>query len=105
VIAQSNGSLNHLAASWQTISPNVDLYRYAIGTTPEARTLVGWTYLAATSIVHGDSQPGARPDLLCHRAGAQHQRALEFRQRERCCASGETPTAVDFRIFLPAINR
>ena len=55
VTAQTNGNLNHLAASWQTDSPNnIDQYRYAIGTSPSARNVVGWTYLANTSMARSD---------------------------------------------------
>jgi len=54
VTAQTNGSLNHLAAIWHTGSPNIDQYRYAIGTTPGARNVVGWTYLAGTSVSRTD---------------------------------------------------
>lgn len=54
VTAQTDGALNHLAASWQNSSPNVDQYRYAIGTTPGARNVVGWTYLAGTSFTRSD---------------------------------------------------
>ena len=54
VTAQTNGSLNHLVASWQTSSPNIDQYRYAIGTTPGARNVVGWTYLVGTGLSRND---------------------------------------------------
>jgi hypothetical protein len=54
VTAQTNGALNHLAASWQNSSLNVDQYRYAIGTSPGARNVVGWTYLAGTSFARSD---------------------------------------------------
>lgn len=54
VVAQTNGSLNHLAASWQATSPHIDQYRYAIGTTPGTRDVVGWTYVAGTSFERND---------------------------------------------------
>jgi hypothetical protein len=54
VAAQTTGSLNHLTASWQANSPNIDQYRYAIGTTPGARDVVGWTYLAGTNFTRTD---------------------------------------------------
>lgn len=54
VAAQTNGTLSHLSASWQSNSPNVDQYRYAIGTTPGGRNIVGWTYLAGTSFTRTD---------------------------------------------------
>ena len=44
VTAQTTGSLGNLSAAWQSSSPNIDQYRYAIGTTPGARNVVGWTY-------------------------------------------------------------
>ena len=51
VQAQTSGSLSNLSAAWQNSSPNVDQYRYAIGTSLGARDIVGWTYLAAASFV------------------------------------------------------
>jgi len=54
VAAQTSGALNHLAASWQASSPSIDQYRYAIGKTPGARDVVGWTYLAGTSFTRTD---------------------------------------------------
>jgi hypothetical protein len=56
VSASSNGSLSHLAASWPPGSANVDQYRYAVGTAPNARNVVGWTYLTATSFTRNDLQ-------------------------------------------------
>jgi subtilisin family serine protease len=54
VVAQTDGSLTQLAASWQANSPNLDQYRYGIGTTPGGRDVVGWTYLTGTSFTRGD---------------------------------------------------
>ena len=54
VAAQTTGSLANLSAAWQTSSPNIDQYRYAIGTTPGARNVVGWTYLAGASFIRND---------------------------------------------------
>ena len=54
VTAQTTGSLGNLSAAWQSSSPNIDQYRYAIGTTPGARNVVGWTYLAGTSVTRND---------------------------------------------------
>ncbi|HRA66224.1 MAG TPA: S8 family serine peptidase, partial [Caldilinea sp.] len=54
VAASTDGSLRQLSASWQANSPHIDQYRYAIGTTPGARNVVGWTYLTATSFMRSD---------------------------------------------------
>lgn len=54
VTALTDGTLNNISATWRTSTPHVDEYRYAIGTTPGARNLVGWTYLAATSFARSD---------------------------------------------------
>ena len=105
VTAQSTGSLNHLAASWQTLSPNVDLYRYAIGTTPGARTLVGWTYLAATSMVRGDLNLVQGQTYYVTVQARNTSGLWSSDSVSAAVLAGETPTAVNFRIFLPAINR
>ncbi len=54
VTARTSGSLSSISASWQSRSPNIDQYRYAIGTTPGARDVVGWTYVAGTSFERND---------------------------------------------------
>ena len=54
VVAQNNASLTTISANWQSSSPNIDQYRYAIGTTAGARNVVGWTYLTSNSIVRSD---------------------------------------------------
>ncbi len=43
--------LTSLSASWAPNGTGVTQYRYAIGTTPGARNVVGWTYTTATSII------------------------------------------------------
>lgn len=54
VRAQTDGSLSNLSAAWQNGSPNLDQYRYAIGTAPDRRDVVGWTHLAANSFTRND---------------------------------------------------
>jgi len=54
VTAQTDGTLANLSASWQNTSPNIDQYRYAIGTFPGGRDVVGWTYLAGTSMARNN---------------------------------------------------
>jgi hypothetical protein len=54
VRVSSSGSLTTLSASWQSGGSQIDQYRYAIGTTPNARDVVGWTYLAGTSFTRQD---------------------------------------------------
>jgi len=54
VAVRTSGSLSSISASWQAASPNIDQYRYAIGTTPGARDVVGWTYVAGTSFERND---------------------------------------------------
>ena len=103
VTAQTNGNLNHLAASWQTDSPNnIDQYRYAIGTSPSARNVVGWTYLASTSM--------ARSDLNLVRGQAYYV-TVQARNASGLWSIDSVGTPVlagetsGFRIFLPTINR
>lgn len=54
VTAENNGTLTTISARWRTDSPEIDYYRYAIGTTPGARNVVGWTYLTTNSMVRSD---------------------------------------------------
>ncbi len=54
VAAENNGTLTTISASWRTDSSDIDQYRYAIGTTPGARNVVGWTYLTTTTMVRSD---------------------------------------------------
>jgi subtilisin family serine protease len=54
VTAENNGTLTTITARWRTDSLDVDHYRYAIGTTPGARNVVGWTYLTTTSMTRTD---------------------------------------------------
>lgn len=54
IVAQNDGSLTTLSASWHSDSLDIDHYRYAIGTTPGARDVVGWTYLTAHSMTRSD---------------------------------------------------
>lgn len=54
IVAQNDGSLTTISASWHSDSLDIDHYRYAIGTTPGARDVVGWTYLTAHSMTRRD---------------------------------------------------
>jgi hypothetical protein len=47
-------SLKSLGASWMPNSTDITQYRYAIGTTPGGRNVVGWMYLTATSFTRND---------------------------------------------------
>ncbi|MFM7173490.1 MAG: hypothetical protein ACKO4U_10710, partial [Caldilinea sp.] len=105
VLVQTNGSLNHLAASWQTISPNVDQYRYAIGTSPSARNVVGWSYLAAASIARSDLNLVQGQTYYVTVQARNTSGLWSLDGVSAAVLAGETPTAVDFRIFLPTINR
>lgn len=52
VQAVATASLTSLSASWAPNGAGITQYRYAIGTTPGARNVVGWTYTTATSVTH-----------------------------------------------------
>ncbi|MCE7984072.1 MAG: hypothetical protein DYG89_23100 [Caldilinea sp. CFX5] len=54
ITAENNGTLTTITAHWRTDSPDVDHYRYAIGTTPGARNVVGWTYLTTNRMMRTD---------------------------------------------------
>lgn len=54
VAAENDGTLTNISASWHTDSPDIDQYRYAIGTTSGARNVVGWTYLTTNSMSRND---------------------------------------------------
>lgn len=56
VEAGTDGTLSNISASWRAKDEDVDFFRYAIGTSPGARGVVGWTYLAATSMSRDDLQ-------------------------------------------------
>jgi hypothetical protein len=103
-VAQTSGSLNHLAASWQNSSPNIDQYRYAIGTSPSARNVVGWTYLTSTSF--------ARSDLALVQ-GQTYYVTVQARNNgglwsadsvSNVVVGGQAPTSGP-NLFLPIINR
>jgi hypothetical protein len=55
-VIQANGSasLTTISSSWQASGEQIDQYRYAIGTMPYARDVVGWTYLTGTSFTRSD---------------------------------------------------
>lgn len=54
--AETDGTLSNLSAVWQTQDTDIELFRYAIGTFPGGRDVVGWTYLAGTSMARNDLQ-------------------------------------------------
>ena len=55
VSASGDGGLTSLSASWSSTDPESPIteYRYAIGTTPGGRDVVGWTYTNNTFMTHG----------------------------------------------------
>lgn len=54
VQAAATGSLTTISASWSPNGAGITQYRHAIGTSPSARNVVGWTYLAANSMQRTD---------------------------------------------------
>ncbi|MBK8824491.1 MAG: fibronectin type III domain-containing protein [Anaerolineales bacterium] len=54
VSASGDGGLTSLSGSWSSSDPQsvITQYRYAIGTTPGGRDIVGWTYTNSTSMTH-----------------------------------------------------
>ena len=105
VFAQTNGSLNHLTASWQANSPNLDQYRYAIGRTPGTRDVVGWTYLAGTSFTRTDL-PLTRGQTYYVTVQARNTSGLwSVDGVSNEVIGGQLPTTPGIKLFLPSISR
>jgi hypothetical protein len=56
VVAQTDGNLYNIAATWQVSDASIAGYRYAINAGPGDRDVIGWTYVAGASMVRNDLQ-------------------------------------------------
>ena len=102
VLAESSASLTTISSSWQANGEQIDQYRYAIGTMPYARDVVGWTYLTGTSFTRTD---------LSLVQGQTYYVTVQARNRSTLWSGSGVSNAVVAgaqvagELFLPAIVR
>uniref|UniRef100_A0A540VEF0 S8 family serine peptidase n=1 Tax=Litorilinea aerophila TaxID=1204385 RepID=A0A540VEF0_9CHLR len=109
VQAETDGRLSHLRANWTPVAGDkVDLYRYAIGSFPGGRDVLGWTYTADNQV--------ERTDLRLQ-AGQSYYVVVQARSLENGLWSAdgrsnavvggvvtEPPTELQ-QIYLPIVRR
>jgi hypothetical protein len=105
VTAIGDGGLTTLNADWDSRDPEspITMYRYAIGTSPGARDVVGWTYTTNTSMTHAGLNLTSGV-IYYVSAGARNQGGLWSEDGiSNGVAAGETPPGA-FAKSSPANN-
>ncbi len=101
VQAVAAASLTSLSASWAPNGAGIAQYRYAIGTTPGARNVVGWTYTTATSVTRSG---------LSLTNGGTYYVTVQARNAAGLWSGNAVSSAVvarnlDKKIYMPTVKR